>query len=38
LKETGIPFEEEVHPDLAHEFPSDFESSFDKAIDFIFKE
>ena len=38
LKENGIPFDEEVHPDLAHEFPSDFERSFDKAIDFIFKE
>jgi predicted esterase len=38
LKENGIPFDEEVHPDLAHEFPSDFERSFDQAIDFIFKE
>lgn len=38
LKENGIQFTEELHPDLGHEFPSDFESSFDKAIDFIFKE
>ena len=38
LDENNIQFEEEVHPDLAHEFPADFESSFDKAIDFIFKE
>lgn len=38
LRENNIPFAEEVHPDLGHEFPADFESSFDKAIDFIFKE
>jgi len=38
LNENNIQFGEEVHPDLAHEFPADFESSFDKAIDFIFKE
>jgi len=38
LKENGIQFAEELHPDLAHEFPTDFESSFDKAIEFIFKE
>jgi len=38
LKESGIPFEEESHPDLAHEFPSDFERSFDHATGFIFKE
>ena len=38
LNENNIQFDEEVHPDLAHEFPADFESSFDKAIDFIFKE
>ena len=38
LKENGIPFDEEVHADLAHEFPSDFEKTFDAAIDFIFKE
>jgi dienelactone hydrolase len=38
LKENGIQFAEELHPDLGHEFPADFGSSFDKAIDFIFKE
>lgn len=38
LRENDIPFAEEVHPDLAHEFPADFGSSFDKAIEFIFKE
>jgi predicted esterase len=35
LKENNIPFAEESHADLAHEFPSDFEPSFDKAIKFI---
>jgi predicted esterase len=38
LKDNNIQFGEEVHPDLGHAFPSDFEKSFDKAIDFIFKE
>jgi predicted esterase len=38
LNENNIQFDEEVHPDLAHEFPADFESSFDKAINFIFTE
>jgi predicted esterase len=38
LRENNIPFGEEVHPDLGHEFPSDFEKSFDTAIDFIFEE
>jgi phospholipase/carboxylesterase len=38
LKENQIQFDEEVHADLAHEFPSDFEKSFGAAIDFIFKE
>jgi predicted esterase len=38
LRENQIQFGEEVHPDLAHEFPSDLEKSFDAAIDFIFKE
>jgi pimeloyl-ACP methyl ester carboxylesterase len=35
LDENDIQFGEEVHPDLGHEFPSDFESSFDKAIKFL---
>jgi len=38
LKEHQVQFVEEVHPDLGHEFPSDFEKSFDKAINFIFTE
>jgi predicted esterase len=35
LTDGNIPFAEEVHPELRHEFPSDFGSSFDKAIRFI---
>ena len=38
LKENNIPFAEELHPELGHEFPPNFEKSFDKAIGFIFKE
>jgi predicted esterase len=38
LNEQHIPFEEEVFPELGHAFPPDFEKTFDKAIDFIFKE
>jgi len=38
LKENHIQFAEELHPDLGHEFPADFGSSFEKAIHFIFKE
>jgi predicted esterase len=38
LKEHQIQFAEEVHPDLGHEFPPDFEKSFDKSINFIFTE
>jgi predicted esterase len=38
LKENNIPFGEEVHSDLGHEFPLDFVTSFDKAIEFIFME
>jgi predicted esterase len=38
LQENNIQFAEEVFPDLGHEFPANFESSFDKAINFIFKE
>lgn len=38
LRDHNIPFAEEVHPDLGHEFPADFGPSFDRAIDFIFME
>lgn len=38
LKVNNVPFVEEYHPDLAHEFPPDFGGSFAKAIDFIFEE
>ena len=38
LQENDIQFEEEIHPGLGHEFPPDFDKSFDKAIDFILKE
>ena len=38
LKENDVQFAEEIYSDLGHEFPSDFETSFDRAIDFIFKE
>lgn len=35
LRENNIQFTEEVHPNLGHEFPPDFESLFDQAIKFI---
>jgi len=38
LDENDIPFAEELHAELGHEFPTDFGKSFDQAIDFIFKE
>ncbi len=38
LRENNIPFAEEVHLDTGHEFPLDFEGSFEKAINFIFTE
>jgi predicted esterase len=38
LRNHDIAFAEEVHPELGHEFPPDLEKSFDRAIDFIFKE
>jgi predicted esterase len=38
LLEKEIQFTEEIHPNLGHEFPLDFEKTFDKAIDFIIKE
>jgi predicted esterase len=36
LRASSIQFAEEVHPEMGHEFPSDFAPSFDKAIEFIF--
>jgi predicted esterase len=38
LRMNNVQFTEEVHAELGHEFPPDFETSFTKAIDFIFKE
>jgi predicted esterase len=38
LRDNDVPFSKEVHADLGHEFPPDFETSFDAAIDYIFKE
>lgn len=35
LRRNGVQFMEEVHPALGHEFPPDFEGSFDQAIKFI---
>jgi len=38
LKANHIQFTEEVHPDRGHEFPTDFDTSFDKAIKFIMEQ
>lgn len=38
LRENNIQFGEEVFPELGHDFPPEFESSFDKAIKFILDE
>jgi predicted esterase len=38
LQRNNIPFDEEVHADLAHAFPADFGSSFDRAIQFILEQ
>ena len=38
MQEHRIMVAEELHPDLAHVFPPDFERSFDLAIEFILKE
>jgi predicted esterase len=35
LKQNRIPYEEEVHPNLGHEFPADFGASLDRALQFI---
>jgi dienelactone hydrolase len=38
LRRSNIPFAEEIHPQIGHEFPADFGASFEKAIEFIFEE
>lgn len=38
LRMSGVQFAEEVHEDIGHQFSADFGDSFDKAIEFIFKE
>ena len=38
LQEYNFPFAEKNYPDLGHEFPPDFDQTFDQAIEFIFKE
>lgn len=38
LRKNNVEFAEEVHAELGHEFSSDFGTSVDKAIDFIFEE
>jgi predicted esterase len=38
LKANGIVYKEEVHTELGHEFPVDFEESFSRALKFIFEE
>lgn len=35
LKKNGIPFESELHPGLAHEFPKEIEQSLERALAFI---
>lgn len=35
LKKNSIPFESELHPGLAHEFPEEIEKSLEKALAFI---
>ncbi len=36
LRANNIQFAEEVHADIGHEFSTDFKTSFDHAIEFIF--
>ena len=38
LKEHNVPFIQEVHSDLGHEFPTNFECSLSRALEFIYKE
>ncbi len=35
LRRHRIPFSEDLHPDLDHEFPDDFGTSFESALEFI---
>lgn len=35
LRKNNVPFAEEVHAEMGHEFPADFGTSFDQAIKFI---
>ena len=38
LEANGIACKDELHIDLGHEFPADFEKSFTQAVDFILGE
>jgi predicted esterase len=38
LKQNTIVFTEELHPGMGHAFPANFETSFARALEFIFKE
>jgi predicted esterase len=38
LKDHGLEYAEEMYPQLAHEFPPDFETSLEKARSFILKD
>ncbi len=36
LNRNGVPCEKEEHPEMAHDFPHDFDRSIDKALKFLF--
>ena len=38
LRANNISFDEEAYPDLGHDFPPNFESSFDRAISFLLEQ
>jgi predicted esterase len=38
LRASNVPFAEETYPDLGHDFPPNFKSSFEKAIQFILEQ
>jgi len=38
MNAAGLPCQMEAHPDLAHEFPPDFDSSLEKALQFLFSQ